>query len=48
MGVCLRGYLMKMANLEEWNEKSFDSLERAKDLSIDATKREQLFVDAMH
>ena len=28
MGVCLRGYLMRMANLQEWNEKSFDSLER--------------------
>ena len=47
MGVCLRGYLMKMANLEEWNEKSFDSLERAKDLSTHATKREQLHVDAL-
>ena len=34
MGVCLRGYLMKMANLQEWNEKSFDSLERAKELSV--------------
>ena len=47
MGVCLRGYLMRMANLQEWNEKSFDSLERAKELSSAATKREQQHVDAL-
>ena len=47
MGVCLRGYLMRMANLQEWNEKSFDSLERAKKLSYSATKREQQHVDAL-
>ena len=47
MGVRLRGYLMKMANLQNWNEKSFDSLERAKELSFAATKREQQHVDAL-
>ena len=29
MGVCLRGYLMKMANLQQWDEKSAVALERA-------------------
>ena len=47
MGGCLGGYLMKMTNLQEWNEKSFDSLERAKGLSFAATKREQQHVDAL-
>ena len=47
MGVCLRGYLMKMANLQQWDEKSVVALERAKNLSISGNTREQMHVKAL-
>ena len=47
MGVCLRGYLMKMANLQQWDEKSAVALERAKNLSISGNTREQMHVKAL-
>lgn len=47
MGVCLRGYLMKMANLKEWDGKSLLALKLAKELSPSATQREQFHVQAL-
>tara|TARA_Y100000588_G_scaffold119565_1_gene130896 strand:- start:2204 stop:3595 length:1392 start_codon:yes stop_codon:yes gene_type:complete len=47
MGVCLRGYLMKMANLKEWESKSLEVLKRANELALSATPREQMHVQAL-
>lgn len=47
MGVCLRGYLMRMASLVDLDAKSLVALSTAKKLCRGATTREQMHVDAL-
>jgi hypothetical protein len=47
MGVCLRGYLMRMASLVDLDAKSLVALSTAKKLCRGATTRELMHVDAL-
>ncbi|MDG1274189.1 MAG: tetratricopeptide repeat protein [Alphaproteobacteria bacterium] len=47
MGVCLRGYLMRMASLVDLDAKSLVALATARKLCPGATTREQMHVDAL-